>query len=401
MYLLDVLRERTDRQDAPTEKSEFRLLCSGALYNGRVFAGDWTMSDACRILLRTPVNLLVVSIPIDYYPQEIMLRMEVGEAREERTLQNGSTFLRVFYPHEEVATDFAALLTVLLRRLVTVYVHVNVIPPAGSLATLGLTLDSWPMPVSRPMSGGTWRPRPPVFLTSNVDGMTRVEGYSVPPLGVDTEWLMRILTALPLMPNASAVIGCARLYAQAMQLIEERPELAYQLFIAAAETLASIAEVDHEPSPDEKVEVKHEVRDRAIQLGVSPNDARELAILATKGMNWTSRRFREFLKRYTDESIWAADNVFIVPQSLVPDPSKFDVVLKNIYRTRGANLHSGRSFPVSAGIGTSSRIPVSAFGEALSGEGLPPVAWFERVVQKAVTTYIEQTLNVPKARPAF
>ncbi len=397
MYVLDALKGPTRNSSVSTEASEFRLLCSGTLYNGRVQASDWTKSIKCRDLLSTPVTLFVASASSDEYPQELMLRIKVSYTRKEYPHPNGNTTI-IFYPHSEVANDLAALLTLLLRRLVTVYTQVNCAPTEGGLASLGVTLDALPVPVSRFTSGGAWRSRPPIFI-NHPDRPTQIVGYSVAPLGVDTDWLAQVLNALPSMSGAPTIIGCARLYAQAMQIIEDRPNIAYQLFIAAAEALSGIAMADYQPTDDEKVEMKTNIRKRAQQLGVSDAGARELAILATAGDRWSGRRFRECLKRYTDDTIWTKDDVFIQIDEILPKPDKLDAALKDIYKRRGAVLHSAQDLPLTAALGTSSEIPVTAMGEIRSGDAFPPVTWFERVVQKSIVTYLEKMLGIPAARP--
>ena len=55
------------------------------------------------------------------------------------------------------------------------------------------------------------------------------------------------------MPDAKAIVSCVRLYSQGMELIEERADVAYQMFIAAAETLAQAALKGDCPTHDEKI----------------------------------------------------------------------------------------------------------------------------------------------------
>ncbi len=130
------------------------------------------------------------------------------------------------------------------------------------------------------------------------------------------------------MKCSNVTVACARLYTEAMQLIEDRPEIAYTLLIAAAEALAGVAMTGYEPPENEKACTKGRVRKRSLEFGLNASQARELAILATDDMRWFGRRFRECLKRYTDKSIWTHDDLFIVPESLVPHPDQFDSVLR-------------------------------------------------------------------------
>ena len=75
--------------------------------------------------------------------------------------------------------------------------------------------------------------------------------------------------------------------------------------MSAAETLAGEALKDYSPTDDEKVKAKKKVYDRAIQLGVIEAGARDLAIVATHGMAWTSKKFQRCLQLYTGRSTMA------------------------------------------------------------------------------------------------
>jgi hypothetical protein len=95
MYVLDALRSR-----AGAPQSEFRLLCSGALYNGNYAMTDWTKSDAARLLLSSPVVLLVVSQPPQAYPQELLLQVPIARVLETRPATTELPgFTKSFVPH--------------------------------------------------------------------------------------------------------------------------------------------------------------------------------------------------------------------------------------------------------------------------------------------------------------
>jgi len=132
------------------------------------------------------------------------------------------------------------------------------------------------------------------------------------------------------------------------------------MFIAAAETLAGEALKEFSPTDDEKVKAKGKVYDRAIQLGLPEAAARELAILATHGMSWTSKKFQRCLQRYTDDRLWEKDDLFITIEPFLPKKVDFERALGDIYHSRSSALHAGRSFPATVGVGTSARIPIDA-----------------------------------------
>jgi hypothetical protein len=63
------LGKPVDREVAPAKsvEVEYRLACSGELYNRNVLTADWRKSDVTRILLRTPFELFVASQPFAHY----------------------------------------------------------------------------------------------------------------------------------------------------------------------------------------------------------------------------------------------------------------------------------------------------------------------------------------------
>jgi len=392
MYVLDALKPQTGAQ-----QYEFRLLCSGTLYNGNAVGADWAKSEPGRLLLSDPVVLLVVSRPTQAYPQELLLRVSVAAVRTERLPTDKTPgFSKIFFPHREVADDLAALLTVFLRRLITLHSHVRTIPsPADSPPWHGL--PDYPEPVTHLRGGIVWRRRPLGVITHS-DGTRELNDDAPPPVPVDMTWLSAVLKELPLIPAAETIVASARLYSQGMQLIEERPDIAYQLFIAAAETLASEAPKGYSPTDGEKVGIKKPVYDQARKLGLSEQDSRELALLAARGSSWTSRRFQRCLQQYTDKRLWVKDDLFLTPEPMLPRESEFLEKLKFIYRSRSTALHTGAGLGATAGVGTSPWVPIDALEAALSGEQvMPPVTWFERVVQLALVSYVESHRTLKKA----
>jgi hypothetical protein len=394
MYVLDALREPSADATAGVEFGEFRLLCSGILYNGNIETYDWTKSDVCRSLLRGRIVLFVVSRPMDRYPQELLLRVPAARVTEELPASGKvPKVVKMFSPHCEIADDLAALLTVLLRRLITVHSHVRTTPTEPVPSASGL--PDFPLPIADVRPGVTWRPRGIRVLTQ-YDGKQEIDDCASAPVAVDANWLASILIAIPSMATAKTIVACARLYSEGMQLIEDRPEMAYQRFIAAAETLASEAVKDYSPTDDEKVDAKKKVYDRAIQLGLTQEGARDLAIEATRGMSWTSTKFQRCLRQYTDARLWQKDDLFITVEPFLPKEADFERALRDIYHSRSAALHTGQSFPASVGVGTSSQVSIDAMMAVFSGDRLlPPVTWFERVVQLALVSYIESQRAVP------
>src|SRR5581483_2916191 len=138
--------------------SEFRLLVSGVIYNGKVKALEWYKSTAARSLLTQPFSLAVVSQPADEFPQELVLRFTAPES----VTESGANFMSTFSPDEEIAQDIAVLLTVLLRRLVTVYVHVGRV--AKHIPVSGAYDANTRLPIVSPSTKMAWASKPMGFV---------------------------------------------------------------------------------------------------------------------------------------------------------------------------------------------------------------------------------------------
>src|SRR5436190_12420505 len=116
MYVLELLNGWTSaKPDSEFVSFEYRLLCSRELYNSKVLTFDWRKSDATRFLIQAPFTLTVCSHPFNEYPQELCLKFNAPSVTETR-----GNFTSIFYPDEPIARDLAAILSLLLRRLITV-----------------------------------------------------------------------------------------------------------------------------------------------------------------------------------------------------------------------------------------------------------------------------------------
>src|SRR3990172_5564515 len=137
MYVLNLLKggEFANGQGTPVS-FEYRLLCSGELYNSRVLTADWRKSDATRILFRGAFSLVVCSHPFHDYPQELCLRLSAPSV-----IESHGAAISMFFPDEDIARDLAALLSLFLRRLITVAGKVRELHPRRYQEEPDLLLD--------------------------------------------------------------------------------------------------------------------------------------------------------------------------------------------------------------------------------------------------------------------
>src|ERR1051325_6496764 len=385
MYVLDFLagRLQSARGENDWQASEFRLLSSGALYNGNVLTTDWRKSDVVRRILSKPFSLLTCSRPIDAYPQELTLHIGVPGVTETR-----GQFITSFHPDEIIAQDLAVILCVYLRRLVSVAVKASV-----SLADHPAAQNSiLPLQVIDTGKRVAW-PRHPIGVETRGGprGEITLHDYNPPPRPVDARHLAATLAKLPELSYAKEFIASARLYAQALPLLGDAPDIAYQLLISAVETMANGLLKDYKPSRGDMLNTKgaSAVITRAKELNIPLEQAETLALAACAGERWISRKFRHFLMQRIDDSLWQPDDVFTLPVEFTPPKEKLEQVLRNIYNTRSSAIHEGESWQDTIRVGWGGMIPVTAMPLLLEkGINVPPVVWFERLVNMALNQYL-------------
>jgi hypothetical protein len=387
MYILDFLKGFSDLQRVEDEVSfEYRLLCSGVLYNNRVLTTDWSKSEAARILFDSPFALLVCSHPFDEFPQELALRFSAPLVTEKHGQSTS-----MFYPDDDIARDLAALLTLLCRRLITVTAKIREGYPKKSSDGLSF-LQDWPIGFVKSMKPTHWKYKPSVIVYG-VGGISDITNYNPPPLGIDPVHLRRILENISHQPFAESVVLSARLYSLALQQLEQDIDIAYQLLIASAETMANEALKSYTPTDKQKIEVKKSVAILAKKFGLSDEQANQLAIEACSGIAWASKKFTKFITDNITDDLWKEDDLFKELTPFIPQKEDFELALNSIYSARGKLTHSGRSFPLSSSIGVGPTAPSRAFMSLdFSSKPFPPVVWFERVVNNALNGFIERTV---------
>ncbi len=393
MYLLRFLQAASAKAIDKGERSvavEYRLACSGELYRRDVETFDWRKSDLTRILLTTPIELFVASQPFNDYPQELCARFVTDFVSESETIDNISASTS-FPPDEDIVEDLCSLLSLLSRRLISPSSKTRErhTPAPSGLASYGT--DS-PLPTFTIRPATQWAQRPFTVVTS-VDGQRLIDN-NPPPVGVSPRILGDCLKALPTIPDAEVLLYASRLYRAALELIESRPDIAYQLLISVAESFSAVALRDFEPDEDEKVERHKGVLKRALRSGLEPSQARELALAACRGEKWIKRRFVKFLLKGIEPSqLQAVDRVFQVPEHMVPSTDELETTLRKVYDARSANLHEGSPFPRSISIGTSVHVCTRNLPiHPRQKPEIPPVAWFERVVSDAARKYFVSLL---------
>jgi hypothetical protein len=398
MYILEFLKGAAQQRGDEAIRVEHRLLCSGELYNRCVLTHDWRKSDITRVLLRQPCELFVASRPFDAYPQELCIRLVLPYATEQDGDRNFSA-MRTFLPDDEVVEDVCSILSLLSRRLISPYAKVRELHPEvpERKSAFGSYESDIPLAIAANRRGVAWQSRPATVITS-FHGQKVIDN-APPPVGADDRSLAEFLQNLPAAPAAKRIVSACRLYRTALELIETRADIAYQLLISTVETLAGAALAKFEPEDAEKLATKAAVQQQAKTLGLDENQANALALLACQGMSWTKRKFVKFLMdRLRPADLAAKDAVFMLSEHFCPPAEDTEKALGLVYSARSGNLHGGLGFPATVGIGTSPYIhfrqmPVNP----LKPPEIPPAAWFERVVSVAARKFLMEQTGISAA----
>lgn len=389
MYLLDYLKDPEFKKSPENFVIvEYRLLCSGELYRGNVLTFDWRKETITRLLLTFPFELVVVSTQFADYPQELALRFKVREVTETK---GRSSYM--FIPDEEIARDIAAFLSLLCRRLITVAAKVRESHP-HEMNDYPEIFRDWPVAFTNSLKLKSWQRQPSTVVTGP-EGV-EIVNHNPPPNPVDSDYLKKMFLALPNLDHAESIVLSARRYALALELIQNRPELSYQFLISSIETIANSVCSSFRPNGDEMVKVKRPVFKLALKFGLGEPEAKQLAIEACKRDSWIYRKFSKFLCENVGDELWTKkDDVFVEMEFLVPKKKRFEYALRQIYKSRGKDLHAGINYPISATVGTSPFIPAKMMLELDKKDHFPPVTWFERVVSIALCSYLERSAGLP------
>jgi hypothetical protein len=389
MHILNFLKKQGQKQTAGDFITcEYRLLCSGTIYNSDVLTADWRKSDVTRLILISPFTVFVASHPFDDYPQELALRFTPELITKERKMDSFKGSM-IFYPDEEIARDIAALLSLFCRRLITVSAKIRETHPKGYAGDLEVFRD-WPIGFVNSLKVKHWE-REPATVVYGQHGVQRIIDYNPDPKPISSNELEKLFLSLPSSPYGESIVNSARLYALALERIGQDVDIAYQLLIAGVETIANDFYRLYAPTESEMIKVKKNVADLAIKLGLREDKAKQLAIEACKGMSWHARKFSKFLIENTGAELWTKDDLFKLPKELLPKKSDFEAAINEIYQARGKASHSGGTYPAGAHIGTRSELPAEVFWDTDPSERtFPPIAWFERAVNSATMGFMKR-----------
>ncbi|MFL6604444.1 MAG: hypothetical protein ACJ8R9_24350 [Steroidobacteraceae bacterium] len=272
MYVLEYLKSAPQSSHEFGVTFEYRLLCSGELYNSKVSTSDWRKSNVAQYLCGSSFTILAVRNPLRHFPQELVVRFKANRVEERGAMASVS-----FVPDEDIARDLAALLSVIFRRLVTVAGKTRELYPRFSPNDIEELLDT-PLPLVNALDAVHWQERPLGITWTYGDDRQQVIDYNPRPRGIDPHELQGTLLAIPNIPNTQSFVLSARLYALGLLQLDQDVSLSFHSLISAIETLASAAFKDYRPPEQQVVNAKQSVATLATgTYGLSESAARQPA----------------------------------------------------------------------------------------------------------------------------
>ena len=373
-----VLAESDDGAETPTP-IEFHFLSRRELYDNSILTADRHSSSAGEWVAWGTLPWYSVSVltrPVYSLPQELCLSF--GCFHRTTTIGNSS---ESGPPIEEVANEFAALLSLLVREPLV---------PLGTRRIGGepIKLDDVGREVRRP---------PPA--------------NQVPAGGVDSRDLRQILIGLSNAAEAdsNAVLAACRLYHAALSLSGYDVSTAYFSLVSSIECLAGHHFSTKSYDFDEVTKFNRVagVLDKITPLLDDSAAIEELKRELLRVEHFVWQKFRSFIEEFVPDEFWGRDELhpkgYLMPPVERQHLRKF---LREAYDARSSFAHAGTPFPAYVEAGITDRVRVRAMIEGLalrdSPKFVPVFPWFERLTHLVIMEYllrvIAPTLAAQRAR---
>jgi len=189
-------------------------------------------------------------------------------------------------------------------------------------------------------------------------------------------------------------ILAAKFYQQAIDLIEEKPDLAYLSLVSAIEVLSQDFAV---PLP-----TLAEINERLARMvgRIGEDDLRnEITEQIIEREFLTSRRFVAFIVAHTGDEFWRAEGRPEQGRGRV-EPAQLPELMRRIYNQRSRTLHRGEPFPpnIFHPPGIASEMPLGlgmVIGERRwdPEDFIPHTSFFERLVNHVLKNFLRRNLE--------
>jgi hypothetical protein len=353
---------------------EYHMLSWREIYDKSIITADRYSSGAARWVIRGGdrfYKVTVVSRPYYKLPQELCLSFECFLQKSE-TKSGSVNINQNSFPFEQVATEFAVLLSVFARE---------------PLVLLGLRRQG-----DQPIADTPYR----IYQ----QGLDR---SSAPlPFGIDSSDFLAVISGLAYASSdvVQAILGAAKFYHSGLSLIGFDPSVAYVAFVSAIECLAGChyreRKFDFDTVP--KFEGAREVLARIASLEGTQDDVMQLKEELIRSEHFLRQKFVLFLTEHVTEEFWE------VPDELYPYSSSFPAInkenfqrcLRDAYDARSSYVHGGRPYPEYIDFGLREKSPVNAVTQLMQLNDkqrfIPPLSWFERLSHITILRYMQNSL---------
>jgi hypothetical protein len=195
--------------------------------------------------------------------------------------------------------------------------------------------------------------------------------------------------ALPEDLHEPFLLSC-RLYQESLDLLDERPEVAYLLLVSAVEVFVARLglRTREEDLPKETLILLDLVADASVRKKLV-----DRFLELDRGIQ---RNFVRFMMSHVTQEFWEASPKCSPAEGRV-ESSELEDLLNRVYNQRSLMVHVGQPFPPNIENSPKSvaeidrSIEVTALGRRWAqSDFLPYVRFFERLVQHVLTTFLDQ-----------
>lgn len=352
---------------------EYHLLSWRELYDKSIITADRHHSGAGEWVLRGDFHFYTVTVitrPSYALPQELCLSYDCFTETETTTPSEGSSWMSIGPPIDEVASDFTTLLSLYARE---------------PLISVGARRIG-----NRPVAN------PPHYSPPRT-----TRSPAPPAAGLISAELISILKGLARAPQATfdASMAAARFYRAALSLVGFDVPGAYVSLVSAVECLAGYHYKGREFSFD-TVPKFSGVRQVLDSLAGLPDttvlvDRVKEELIASE--HFLFQKFKLLITDFLPDEFWNTADDLYPHNSIFPAIKREDLAwcLRQVYDARSGYLHAGTPYPryIEFGLRTEHPIDVvqATFGIREAARYLPPFTWFERVAHFVLIEYLRRS----------
>jgi hypothetical protein len=347
----------------PTIRAEYQFLSGRELHDKNIITADRYSSGAAAWALHFQegfYRVAVISRPFRQLPQILCLSFDgvQGESLE------------------AIAIEFLSFLSVFARE------------PLMPLGIRRLGND-------------------PIILEPEYGSLVRqIRQVRRPPMALDSQAIQTILKGIAASEDddVNAALAACKFYQAALSFMEFDRSMAYVSFVSAIECLAG-RYYQNEKLAFDQVKDFDSFNPIIQELSGIPGASHlpdKLRAQLLEKVYRLRQRFVSFIELHLANDFWVIPDADYdeASQKLLPQIAKTDLSkrLKAIYDARSEYVHTGVPFPQYVELGSRDRVPVAVVADLINlpeqKRPVPPVIWFERVVNLVIVEFMTRTFAV-------